>query len=138
MIPLVFAPLLPVLLAWLPLQPELDDPRFAGLQIRRKTPSTRPNRFILLREDKGRRTQEVHRFSRISVQVWATINATTDDWDVTNALASATQAALERFPSSTPLVSAVTDSNGSYPVRDESGVEYQYLTIEYQLRGAAA
>lgn len=135
MIPVTFDSVLPQLIQLGQLALTAD---FPGVQMRRQTPTVRPQLFVLLLSDFGSRTQEIHKLERVRAQAWATFPDGRTDWDKCLALAKAVQFFLETANTVVPHISAVTDSNGSYPIRDESGVEYRFSTVEYQLRGAAA
>ncbi|WP_405373420.1 MULTISPECIES: hypothetical protein [unclassified Microbacterium] len=136
MIPLLFTSPLPALINTLPAKfAELGQ---TGVEVRRLTPATRPRKFVLLLGDGGPRTREVHRLYRVRAQVWATFANGATDWDTVNTLAAQLQLLLERFAKESPLVATVTDSTGPDTVQDPAGVEYRFLTVEYQLRGVPA
>lgn len=136
MIPLLFTSPLASLIGALPAQfAELGQ---AGVVVRRVTPAERPQKFVLLLADGGPRTREVHRLFRVRAQVWATFPNKTTDWDTVQAMAGQLQFLLERFAKTSPLIATVTDSTGPDAVQDPSGVEYRFLSVEYQLRGVPA
>ena len=136
MIPVAFTTPIPALIADLPAR--LASHGIPEPVVRRRTPSPRPHRFVLLRDDGGPRAEDVHRLVRVGVQVWATYPNGDTDWDGLAVLAKWTQFEMENAKAFIPQISAATQSNGSYPVVDESGTEYRYFTLEYLMRGEAA
>ena len=143
MIPVLFESPHAAIIQWLPTVLELPwlaeaSLTRADLQVRRVTPNERPRLFVLfVQQPGGRRINEVHKLARFGVQCWATFADGTLDYDSREKLTAEVMFHLEQARIAAPQISAVTDSNGSYPVVDPSGVEFNYSTIEYQLRGAA-
>ncbi|MEV5042702.1 hypothetical protein [Microbacterium sp. LMI1x-1-1.1] len=136
MIPLLFTDPIPELVSVMPARlAELGE---EGVVVKRVTPKERPARFVLLVGDGGPRTREVHRLYRVRAQVWATHANKQTDWDGVCELAKHVQYVLERFARTSTSIATVTDSTGPDAVQDPSGVEYRFLSVEYQLRGIPA
>lgn len=132
MIPLQFPSPVSDLIAWMPgAFAELGQP---GVDVKRTTPETRPQKFVLLRDDGGPRVAEVHRIHRLGVQVWATFQNGTTDWDTLNTLASQTAYLLEKSVSVLPNLATITDSSGPSTVL-EGPNEYRYLTAALMMHG---
>ena len=136
MIPLRFTSPISDLLTYM--REELPERGHADAVAKRQTPGTRPNKFLLLVGDGGPRLQEVHRLYRVRAQAWVTSANGTTDWDGVNEFAADAQYLMERFAKDSPLIATVTDSTGPDAVQDPSGVEYRFLSVEYQLRGTPA
>lgn len=100
----------------------------SGVTVMNKVPTTRPARMVLVRDDGGPALGDVRATARMGIQVWAATTADAAD------LAALVVALIMAWPNGSATVLRASASR-PFPIADESGNTYRYLTADLTIRG---
>jgi len=95
-----------------------------------EAPETLPTRLVTIRNDGGRRLEDVRKVVSLGVNVWAASKA-----DAAN-LAHLVAAILEDAPGSGAVVGHAGTS-GPYPVPEQSSKPHWFMSVDLLVRGTA-
>jgi hypothetical protein len=104
------------------------EPYASGVTVTNKMPATRPARVVLVRDDGGPALGDVRATARLGIQVWAATAADTAD------LAALVTALVMAWPNGNTTVLRASATR-AFPIADESGNTYRYLTADLTIRG---